>query len=449
MNRSNGGSVYVARNSIVGDSKEIVSLRNVVTEAALSGMNVLVSGETGSGKELVAYEIYAVSKKLGKRTGKYIPVNCAAIPKDLLESELFGYRKGAFTGAASTGNPGVFQTASGGTVFLDEILDMAPEHQAKLLRLFQEKEVAVVGDPEGSQVYVQIISATNKNVEYELRTGTLRKDLYFRLNGFRIDVPPLRARKSDISLLAKYFIEKYNKTGVTIYGVSREVMDLFIKHSWPGNVRELENYIGRAMAQLNREIKEGKTPSSNLGISYFPGFVPETGEPAKAAGGRRNLDAIARGNGAGSMQFIDDSSVIVTLSLPPFSSRPSLKDIKDIGGQEAERVYIERTLQEVNWNRAKAARILKISYKSFITKAVALGLGRGTSPSERISDEELADFRRIGIKDGRANYDDEKTMIERLMIYTGWNASAAARLLGVDVNRLEARIDHYHLVKLT
>jgi two-component system response regulator AtoC len=205
---------------------------------------VLITGESGTGKELVARLIHNESNR---KDGAFVPLNCGAIPENLLESELFGYMRGAFTGAERD-KPGLFEVASGGTIFLDEIGEMAPTLQVKLLRVLQEGQVRRVGDTRNRDVDVRLISATNKNLEEEVRNGTFRNDLFYRLAVVPIHLVPLRQRREEIPLLVKHFVEQNNrrlKTQVT--GVDPEAMQHMLDYSWPGNVRELENSIERAL----------------------------------------------------------------------------------------------------------------------------------------------------------------------------------------------------------
>jgi Nif-specific regulatory protein len=216
----------------------------MASQVAPSDATVLVSGESGTGKELVAMEIHRLSKR---SQGPLIKVNCSALPESIIESELFGHEKGAFTGAMDK-RKGRFELAHGGTLFLDEIGELSPQIQVKLLRVLQEREIERVGGTATVKVDVRVIAATNRNLETEIAAGRFREDLYYRLNVFPIRVPPLRERKSDIVLLADHFTEKYaSKNGKPIKRISSPALDLFTSYHWPGNVRELENCIERAV----------------------------------------------------------------------------------------------------------------------------------------------------------------------------------------------------------
>ena len=233
---------------IVGRSKQILDILEIVHRVAPTDATVLLRGESGVGKEVFARAIHFLSNRSDK---PFITVNCAAIPENLLEAELFGYEKGAFTGAY-TSKKGKFELANGGTIFLDEIGDMPVNLQVKLLRVLQEKEIERLGGNKPIKVDVRIIAATNRDLEQLIREGKFREDLYYRLNVIPIFIPPLRERKEDIPVLVQHFIEQFGK----VYGkeviVSPEVMDAFFAYDWPGNVRELQNVVER-MVILDRD----------------------------------------------------------------------------------------------------------------------------------------------------------------------------------------------------
>jgi two-component system response regulator PilR (NtrC family) len=207
--------------------------------------NIFISGESGTGKELVAKAIHRQSPRSDKN---FVVINCAGIPDNLIESELFGYKKGAFTGAA-TDKEGLFEVADGGTVFLDEVGELTPAIQVKLLRVIQERTFTAVGGTEEKSVDVRLISATNKDLENEVIHGRFREDLFFRLNVIHIAMPPLREREGDLALLSQHFLEKYSRDlGKNVKKISAYAMDILKQYSFPGNVRELENIIERSVA---------------------------------------------------------------------------------------------------------------------------------------------------------------------------------------------------------
>jgi len=245
--------------NIISDSKPMQAVYDLIAQVSGTSTTVLLRGESGVGKELVAHAIHYNS---ARHAGPFIKVNCAALPETLIESELFGHEKGAFTGAM-TFRQGRFEAADGGTIFLDEIGDMSPATQVKLLRVLQEKEFERIGSTSTIKVDVRVIAATNQNLEQMVAENRFRNDLYYRLNVFPIYIPSLRERKTDMPLLVDFFIDKYCKNhNKTINRISRQAMDMLMGYYWPGNVRELENCIERAVLLSN----EGVIHSSSLPI---------------------------------------------------------------------------------------------------------------------------------------------------------------------------------------
>ncbi len=244
--------------NLVGQSKSIERVLSTAATAAKSRATILITGDTGTGKELVANVVHYNSDRAG---GPLIKVNCGALPETLLESELFGHIKGAFTGAIES-RKGRFEMADGGTLFLDEVAEMSPRLQVKLLRVLQEKEFEPVGGAQTIQVNVRVVAATSKDLRKEIEKGSFREDLYYRLNVIPIHLPPLRERRDDIPLLVNYFMEKYNKlNNKNISKISHKVLDLLIEYPWPGNVRELENCIERSIVM---------SPGSVLSADFLP-----------------------------------------------------------------------------------------------------------------------------------------------------------------------------------
>jgi two-component system response regulator PilR (NtrC family) len=230
---------------LIGESPEIRKVYDLIEKVAQTKTNILISGESGTGKELVAKAIHRQSPRKDK---PFIPINCAGIPENLIESELFGYKKGAFTGAM-TDKEGLFDAADGGTVFFDEIGELPPAIQVKLLRVIQERTYTAVGGTEEKSVDVRFISATNKDLESAVINETFREDLFFRLNVIQISMPPLRERDSDLPILAQFFLEKYSRElEKDVKKVSTYAMDILRHYTFPGNVRELENIIERSVA---------------------------------------------------------------------------------------------------------------------------------------------------------------------------------------------------------
>lgn len=234
---------------IIGESDAITEVKKMIEKAAEVPATVLLRGESGTGKELFANSIHALSKR---KHNNFVRVNCAALTDSLLESELFGYEEGSFTGALKGGKKGLFEEADKGTIFLDEISEISMNTQAKLLRVLQEKEIMRVGSNYTINVDVRVIAATNADLSKLVREGKFREDLFYRLNILPIILPPLRERKEDIPLLIKNFIVKFNdEYGRNIVSISDEALNILMKHEWPGNVRELENVIGRSIINMN------------------------------------------------------------------------------------------------------------------------------------------------------------------------------------------------------
>jgi two-component system, NtrC family, response regulator AtoC len=243
---------------IIGESKPIVLLRETIEKYAKSEANILITGGSGTGKELVAWNIHLKSRR---RYEKFIPINCGSIPHELIESELFGYEKGAFTGA-NTNKAGLFEVANNGTIFLDEVSELSPSAQVKLLRVIQEGEIEKIGRTGSMSVNVRIIAATNKNLASEVSTGKFREDLYYRLNVIPIDVIPLRQRGTDIILLFNHFLEFFSiDMGITPPKVDAKAQEILINYKWPGNVRELRNVVQRLI--LNNTDHIGVKEISN------------------------------------------------------------------------------------------------------------------------------------------------------------------------------------------
>ncbi|UCB47377.1 MAG: sigma-54-dependent Fis family transcriptional regulator [Spirochaetota bacterium] len=312
---------------LIGSSEAIKGIYKLIDKVSKSdAVNVLITGESGSGKELVAREIHAKSKRADM---PFIPVNCSAIPETLLESELFGYEKGAFTGALNK-RDGKFKRANGGTLFLDEIGDMPLNMQAKLLRVIQDGEISPVGGDKTFSVDVRIISATNRDIEDMVKKGEFREDLFYRLNVVPIYVPPLRERREDIPVLVNFLIERLNKKlKKNIKELPETIMSRIIEYHFPGNVRELENMLERAF--ILAEDKNLKIDHFSLIYSYK----------------------------------IDKISIV--------NSR-SLKDISREARRKAERDAVNEALIKTNWNRVKAARLLGVDYKTLRNKIEELGI---------------------------------------------------------------------------
>lgn len=265
--------------NMVGNSHAMQHVYALIKQVAQTNATVLIRGESGTGKELVANGIHYNSLRANK---PFVKVSCAALPESLLESELFGHEKGAFTGAINS-KDGRFEWANGGTIFLDEIGELSQNTQIKLLRVLQSKEFEKVGGKKTIKVNVRIIAATNKNLEEEVKAGNFREDLYYRINVFPIFIPPLRERKEDIILLADYFLEKYSKeNNKNITRISTPAIDMLMSYHWPGNVRELENAIERSVILCNENVIRSK---------YLPPSL-QTAEETKTGYKRGLLEAV-------------------------------------------------------------------------------------------------------------------------------------------------------------
>jgi two-component system, NtrC family, nitrogen regulation response regulator NtrX len=320
------------RYAMVGESRAMAALREQIAMAAPTNGRVLISGENGTGKELVARQVHQLSHR---RTGPFIEVNCAALPEELIESELFGHARGAFTGAVAD-RRGKFEIASGGTLFLDEVGDMSLKTQAKVLRALQEQVVEPVGGQSSIRVDVRVIAATNKNLADEIRLGQFREDLYFRLNVIPVLVPPLRERGDDILRLAEHFVAEFARE----YGRRRKVLDpgaieAVTRYVWPGNVRELRNVIERLMIMV-------------------PGDVISAGDLPFTAGTPRDPRAVDQGG-----------------------VRP-LFDARDAW----ERAYILAALSAFDGNISRTAEVLGLERSNLYKKMRSLGI-----PSARERDE--------------------------------------------------------------
>ena len=287
--------------NIIGTSPPMKALLDMVAMVAPSEATVLITGESGTGKELVARSIHYNS---GRRTAPFVIVNCAALAETLLESELFGHERGAFTGADKR-REGRFRQADGGTLFLDEIGETSPGMQAKLLRVLQEREIQRVGGDETLTVDVRILAATNRDLENEVQQGKFREDLFYRLNVVTVEIPPLKARHEDIPLLAQHFLKRFAaRNRKAVKGFTPQAMDLLLKHDWPGNVRELENAVERAVILLSGDYITDR----ELPLSITQNVTRNSTEPiaVKDAGGLPT--------GAQSLADVEKDVILATLS---------------------------------------------------------------------------------------------------------------------------------------
>ncbi len=306
--------------NIVGTSSEINDVYEQVSRVARTGTTVLIRGESGTGKELIAHAIHYNSPRAKQ---PFVKVNCAALPETLIESELFGYEKGAFTGAQSR-KLGRFELADGGTLFLDEIGELDPGTQVKLLRALQQREFERLGGVETIKVNVRLIVATNKDLEQAMSEGLFRQDLYYRLNVFIIFMPPLRERKADIALLADHFLEKYSsRQGQNIKRISTPTIDMLMSYHWPGNVRELENAIERAVLLCDSHVIHGHHLPPTLQTAEASDTVSSMSLSQSVQAYEKDLlqDALktTRGNRARASKLLDTTERIIGYKIQKYN----------------------------------------------------------------------------------------------------------------------------------
>jgi transcriptional regulator with PAS, ATPase and Fis domain len=309
----------------VFSSEKMIQIETIINQIANTDVTVFIQGESGVGKEVVARSIH---KKSSRREKPFIKVNCAALPSELLESELFGYEKGAFTGAYRQ-KPGKFELANGGTIFLDEIAEIKPSLQAKLLQVLQDNEFSRLGGKKDIKVDVRILSATNRNIQEAIKNGGFREDFYYRLNIVNITIPPLRERKEEVPVLIEYFLKKFGAK----FNINKKIklsdnaLNTLLQYNWPGNIRELENMIQRFLVLGNEGAMIGDLPMS---------IPPPTAQ--------------------------------VTKRPSSFKIWPSLKEVNRRAVQKVESETIKKVLEQTCWNRKKAALLLNINYKTLLYK---------------------------------------------------------------------------------
>ena len=347
----------VGRFRLVGDSPAIRQIYAIIEKVANTPSTALITGESGTGKELIARALHENSSR---HAGPFIKINCAAIPKTLMESELFGYEKGAFTGAVGA-KPGRFELAHGGTLFLDEIGEIPVEMQVKLLRVLQESEFERVGGIKTIKVDVRLVTATNRDLAAELSTGGFREDLYYRLNVVPIHLPPLRERREDIPLLVSHFITKFNdRLRKEITHIEPEAVERLVSYNWQGNIRELENVIERTMLFCEGAvIRLANLPPELCGAAAVGEDRPSSFQASSPS--HTNLPAVP-------------AAAVVNVTPGSSEAVGSLKEAVKAETERVERELIQRALDETGKNVTQAARKLKISRKSLQTKMKELGL---------------------------------------------------------------------------
>ena len=316
------------------------AIREIVEQVAAINTTILFRGESGVGKDVVARAVHAASPRAD---GPFVKVNCAALPGELLESELFGHEKGAFTGAYRR-KLGKFELANKGTIYLDEIGELPLALQAKLLHVVQDLQFSRIGGRELIKVDTRIMASTNRNLEVALGRGEFREDLYYRLNVVEIHVPPLRERSEEVPVLASSFLDRFNREYQQDRQLTPDTLALLANSPWPGNVRELENFIRRFVVLGNAQ----RTP--------------------------QEVDAALRASRR------PDSAVAPVLSPPTADVTRGLREIARRAARDAERIALKEVLDRVHWNRVAAARILKVSYKTLLTKIAECGLNHKSPP---------------------------------------------------------------------
>jgi two-component system response regulator AtoC len=320
-------------------SEKMIRLRELIEQVADADVTVLIHGESGSGKEVVARTVHELSTR---REAPFVKVNCAALPEELLESELFGYERGAFTGASGR-KSGKFELANSGTIFMDEIGEMSSPLQAKLLQVLQDGEFCPLGGQHDVRVDVRVIAATNRNLEEMVGKGGFREDLYYRLNVVNVWVPPLRERREEIPVLIDHFLRRFShKYNREFQLISDRLMQGLLDYEWPGNVRELENMIKRIVVLQSEDMI-----AQEIFIS-----------PRRIAKPVQEPDSFAA-------------------DLEEEDATLSLRDIGRRAARDAEREALKRVLYQTNWNRKKAAKILEVSYKTLLQKIKDCGLAEG------------------------------------------------------------------------
>jgi two-component system response regulator AtoC len=348
-----------------GNSPEMQTIAAVIEQVSDSDVTVLIRGESGVGKELVARAIHTRSPRKNR---PFVKVNCAALPGELLESELFGHEKGAFTGAATT-RIGKFEQADTGTIFLDEIGEMRAALQAKMLHVLQDGQFTKLGSNKAINVDVRVVAATNRDLELMMRRNEFREDLYYRLKVIEVTVPPLRERRNEIPHLVDFFVDRYaRRYNRPVPTLSERLTGLFQHYEWPGNIRELENMIKRVVILQNEELAIREMAHALQSSRAFATAGAGAGTPSSSVAVADEPEEIeedlAEEPGEG-----DEPALA-----PPSSSR--LADVSKAASMKAERAMIEDTLTQVQWNRRRAAEQLGVSYKTLLNKIKECGISR-------------------------------------------------------------------------
>ena len=366
--------------AVWGNSEKMRGVAQVIEQVADSDVTVLIRGESGVGKELVSR---AIHQRSTRRNRPFVKVNCAALPAELLESELFGHERGAFTGAATT-RIGKFEQADTGTLMLDEIGEMKPALQAKLLHVLQDAEFTKLGSNKRISVDVRVVAATNRDLERMMMSGEFREDLYYRLKVIEVTVPALRERRDEIPTLTDFFLVRYSrKYNRPARPISEELRQLFQQYEWPGNIRELENMIKRVVIlqdeqlvirEIERNMQRAAAPPALAGIGASYAAVVAAGAAAAALPGP--IPPIGGQPFPGAPVDADADPGTDDGDGAAEEGGGSLASVAKAAAMKAERAAIEQTLRQVHWNRRKAAQILGVSYKTLLNKIKECGISR-------------------------------------------------------------------------
>ncbi|CUU01738.1 DNA-binding transcriptional response regulator, NtrC family, contains REC, AAA-type ATPase, and a Fis-type DNA-binding domains [Candidatus Thermokryptus mobilis] len=372
---------------IYGESQAIKEIIAVIEQVAPTDITVLITGESGVGKELVARAIHGESKRAN---GPFVIVNSGAIPEGILESELFGHEKGAFTGAIET-RKGYFEMADGGTIFLDEIGDMPMTTQVKILRVIETGEFMRVGSSQLRKVDVRVITATNKNLEDEVKRGNFREDLYYRLRSVNIYIPPLRERREDIPILFEKFVAEFcQKNKVAFAGITDDAMQVLISYHWPGNVRELKNFVESILVLENGKIVDANMVRKYLkydlsGFDFTRNLPIRYGKTSEQADRELIYRALIdiKGDLIEIKNLLDNLATFISKQITSPLALPEAKVdfktgtvIENFSLVDMEKRMIQAALERFNWNKRLAARALKISERTLYRKIKEYGLER-------------------------------------------------------------------------
>lgn len=353
---------------IIGVSENIRKIRELVDHVAHTGFNTVIFGESGVGKEVIAQNLYMKSPRAGK---PFVKINCAALPEGLLESELFGYERGAFTGAEQK-RKGKFQLAHGGVLLLDEIGDMSLVLQAKLLHVLQSGEFAPLGSERDVKTDTWVLAATNHDLKQDIMDGKFREDLYYRLNIIKIYISPLRERPEDIPPLVDYYLQEFalQLGSSNIQKPDKQVIDRLMRYHWPGNVRELQNVLKRMLVlgdadKIVDELFESQGGQQSAPVPMHPVSAGNGGPPQADTAGSTGNDALH------ALLEMDNKDLMANNAF-------SLKEAKKKAVDKVEKEIITYVLAKTDWNRSKAAKILKVSYKTLLNKITDLNINPPT-----------------------------------------------------------------------